>query len=257
MLTLDLLSFNIIKMTTDDELIDFAITNLNNHISFKKNLQTALLQVEKNALLKTIGAKNTKTIDAKKISILGQLFTSTEVDSLGIILTNIHLEADNNAFREDFLTSLKKLQTKFNEENVDSKYTNLQLFINEILSINPFSLKTFFNSRMKVKYYFEFKPLDDNKLIQLINSTNPTNLEQAETFVQSYFTSSSPLPNASRRPDTGTIVAVGQAGGKPKCKKTTNKMMIAGRSRVIYEGARGGRYVKMNGKFVNIKKLTK
>jgi hypothetical protein len=41
-------------------------------------------------------------------------------------------------------------------------------------------------------------------------------------------------------------------GGK---KQTKERIMLGGKSRVIYIGKRGGKYVKQNGKFVSIKKI--
>jgi len=38
-------------------------------------------------------------------------------------------------------------------------------------------------------------------------------------------------------------------------KQTKERIMLGGKSRVIYVGKRGGKYVKQNGKFVSIKKL--
>jgi hypothetical protein len=47
------------------------------------------------------------------------------------------------------------------------------------------------------------------------------------------------------------------AGGKgpKKCKKTAQKVKVGNVARVVYEGPRGGKYVKVKGVMVSLKKL--
>ena len=49
-----------------------------------------------------------------------------------------------------------------------------------------------------------------------------------------------------------------RGGKKSKGKKATSKRVkVGGAERVVYEGPRGGEYIKMNGGFVNLKELSK
>jgi hypothetical protein len=51
------------------------------------------------------------------------------------------------------------------------------------------------------------------------------------------------------------LVAAG--GNKKSLKKTNERMQLGGKSAVVYEGTRGGKYVKKNGKFISLKQAQK
>lgn len=70
------------------------------------------------------------------------------------------------------------------------------------------------------------------------------------------------LPNGSVANANVLVSANGAAGAhggkKTKGKKATSKRVkVGGAERVVYEGPRGGQYIKMNGGFLNLKELAK
>lgn len=52
-----------------------------------------------------------------------------------------------------------------------------------------------------------------------------------------------------------------QSGGKqkkqPKLKQTEKRILVNNKVRAVYEGQRGGQYIKLDGDVVPLKKLTK
>lgn len=76
-----------------------------------------------------------------------------------------------------------------------------------------------------------------NILSKFTDNTNPVAKLLIILYIQAYFLQEN----------------VQKSGG---CKKQTKeRIMLGGKSKVIYVGKRGGKYVRQNGKFVSIKKL--
>jgi hypothetical protein len=231
--------------------------------------------------------KNVKKNAENATTIKGEHFTPEEVTILGNMLKNIHFSLPQNSpqnspqnnstpFTEEFCSMFIEVRG-YLKTLTKEKYPDLYKIGDELITIRlvhdqGYKIQdenTLFNTPWKVKYYFEFGP-------DLINAIYEKDLSNAarsyiETIIKNI--ESKPKHNAWKdriaiartraavvRPSQPEALIPSKFGGKsksPKCKKTTNKMMIAGKLRVIYEGARGGRYVKMNGKFVNIKKINK
>lgn len=66
-----------------------------------------------------------------------------------------------------------------------------------------------------------------------------------------------PQPPYNSDTDGPVTTGPGQEGGAPKCKKTHVTTKIGNLTRCIYEGPRGGKYVKMEGDFVPLKDAQK
>lgn len=75
----------------------------------------------------------------------------------------------------------------------------------------------------------------------------------AEDYKRTGFKSTEPNPPEAPSPETYVKVVLGG-----KCmKKTCDRVQMGGRNAIVYEGPRGGRYIKKAGEYVSVKKAIK
>ena len=190
--------------------------------------------------------------------------TKTEVKVLNEIMKYKHIQLLDRlkSIKEKFTCNMILISALLIKNEINKAYEKLYYPISKK---HVDSLITFdFRKCIRDIYYFEcnITPTSDKVIRQKLLDQRQNNITELKRYLFANYDDILQQIKEQDDIDKDIINKTSEKGGgkktnKLKYKKTTNKMMIAGKLRVIYEGVRGGRYVKKNGEFVNIKKLTK
>lgn len=151
--------------------------------------------------------------------------------------------------------------SKFNSRNVKN------VLIYNIYTITLEDFKKLQNSNElldKTQTYYMFEFGEDDNLIQREKTTIDDILEKKNIlFVfnnEDILHKFNPIDSLPYLP-TGSYIINQKVGGKRKKQqkftKSNQKLQIGNQTRVVYLGARGGRYIKMGGNIVPVSKLNK